>query len=135
MTTANARNWILGFGIALTTAAFWGILPIALKVALGRNSPLAMRNPMFAIVMWNEVDTTAERNGASPVRGIEWAFSTRGRFSPLAINLGIRTVAIAPQTLRFIEPIRQLAIVDGSNQGLQLYDLQTLAAVRREPYL
>ena len=107
----------------------------ALKVALGRNSPLTMRNPMFAIVMWNEVDTTADRNGASPVRGIEWAFSTRGRYSPLAINLGVRTVAIAPQTLRFIEPLRQLAVVDASNQGLQLYDLMTLAAVRREPYL
>ena len=30
----NFRNWKLGFGLALTTAAFWGILPIALKVAL-----------------------------------------------------------------------------------------------------
>jgi len=30
----RARNWKLGFGLALTTAAFWGVLPIALKVAL-----------------------------------------------------------------------------------------------------
>src|SRR5215510_1764302 len=30
----NSRNWKLGLGLALTTAAFWGILPIALKVAL-----------------------------------------------------------------------------------------------------
>jgi len=30
----NSRNWKLGFGLALTTAVFWGILPIALKVAL-----------------------------------------------------------------------------------------------------
>jgi len=30
----NTRNWKLGLGLALTTAAFWGILPIVLKVAL-----------------------------------------------------------------------------------------------------
>src|SRR5262245_43751814 len=30
----NARHWKLGFGLALTTAALWGVLPIALKVAL-----------------------------------------------------------------------------------------------------
>jgi drug/metabolite transporter (DMT)-like permease len=27
-------SWMLGFGLALTTAALWGVLPIALKVAL-----------------------------------------------------------------------------------------------------
>src|SRR5678809_1173269 len=31
---ANLRNWKLGFILALTTATFWGLLPIALKVAL-----------------------------------------------------------------------------------------------------
>lgn len=30
----NPRNWKLGFGLALTTAVMWGVLPIALKVAL-----------------------------------------------------------------------------------------------------
>jgi drug/metabolite transporter (DMT)-like permease len=30
----NLRNWKLGFALAFTTAVFWGILPIALKVAL-----------------------------------------------------------------------------------------------------
>jgi drug/metabolite transporter (DMT)-like permease len=30
----DARHWKLGFGLALTTAALWGFLPIALKVAL-----------------------------------------------------------------------------------------------------
>ena len=30
----NPRNWKLGFTLALTTAMLWGVLPIALKVAL-----------------------------------------------------------------------------------------------------
>src|SRR6188768_2284890 len=30
----RSRNWKLGFGLALTAAVLWGILPIALKVAL-----------------------------------------------------------------------------------------------------
>ena len=30
----NLRNWKLGFVLALITATFWGLLPIALKVAL-----------------------------------------------------------------------------------------------------
>jgi drug/metabolite transporter (DMT)-like permease len=34
MQQKNSRNWKLGLGLALTTAAFWGVLPIALKVAL-----------------------------------------------------------------------------------------------------
>lgn len=30
----STRNWKLGFGLALTTAMLWGLLPMALKVAL-----------------------------------------------------------------------------------------------------
>jgi drug/metabolite transporter (DMT)-like permease len=30
----HLRNWKLGFSLAITTAALWGLLPIALKVAL-----------------------------------------------------------------------------------------------------
>ena len=103
----------------------------ALKAFLSRTSPLAFRNPMFSVLMWNETD--AARGDSPPERDFEWAFAVRGQYSPLAVNLGARTVAVSPQTLKFIEPLRQLAVVDASNQGLQLFDLRTLTAVR-EPY-
>jgi hypothetical protein len=109
----------------------------ALKAFVQRNSALAMRNPMFSIVMWNAFNidaATGKLSDATPLRDVQWSFSTRGQFTPYLISLGTRTVAISPQSLRFIEPLRQIAVVDASNQGLQLFDLRTLAAVR-EPYL
>ena len=32
--TGGSANWRLGFTLSLTTAALWGLLPIALKVVL-----------------------------------------------------------------------------------------------------
>jgi len=44
----NTRNWKLGLGLALTTAAFWGVLPIALKVALTELDPWTITWCRFA---------------------------------------------------------------------------------------
>jgi hypothetical protein len=104
----------------------------ALRAFLDRDSPLALRTPMFALVMWNALD--ADQTGAPPARDLQWAFQTRGQFAPLIINLASGTSSVAPQTLRFIDSVQQLAVVDASLQGLQLFDLRTLAAVR-DPYL
>lgn len=104
----------------------------ALRAFLERNSSLALRTPMFSVVMWNALD--ADNAATAPARDIQWAFQTRGQFSPLLINLGNRTTSVAPQFLRYIDSVRQIAVVDASLQGLQLFDLRTLAAVR-EPYL
>jgi hypothetical protein len=100
-----------------------------------RNSPLAMRNPMFAFLMWNgsTVDATGKFVDATPTRDLIWKFTARGQFAPLTINLATTTTALSPQSMLFIDSLQQLAIVDGSSQGLILIDLNTVAAAHT-PY-
>jgi hypothetical protein len=56
-----------------------------------------------------------------------WRFTTRGSLSPLIINIttttASSTTAVSPQSMRFIGSLGQLAVVDGSAQGLVLIDL------------
>ncbi len=82
-----------------------------------RNSVLALRNPMFAFAMWGI---------PVQIRDSVWKFSTRGQFAPLAVNIGSGTTAVSPQSMRFIDSLGQLAVVDGSAQGLVLIDLNTV---------
>ncbi|MEO6418045.1 MAG: hypothetical protein ABIP39_01460, partial [Polyangiaceae bacterium] len=101
-----------------------------------RNSVLAMRNPMFAFLMWN--GTTVGTDGktlvdATPARDLIWRFTTSGEFSALAINLAATTNQLSPQSMFFIDSFQQLAVIDGSSQGLILIDLNTFAAAHA-PY-
>ena len=101
-----------------------------------RNSVLALRNPMFAFLIWNGVRIDPKTNrpvDATPPRDVVWRFTTRGQFTPLAINLAATTTALSPQSMLFIPSLQQLAIVDGSSQGLILIDLSTVAAAHA-PY-
>lgn len=107
----------------------------ALTALLGRNSPLAMRNPMFSVVMWNALDSVGAAGvDVPPARDLEWLVQARGQFVPLTIPLAGRTTSIAPQVLRYLGSIRQIAVVDGSLQGLEVFDLRTLTAAH-DPYL
>ena len=84
---------------------------------------------MLSLLIWNGQDmtsTTAPCSDRPPVRDMAWTFSTRGQFSPLAINLAATTSGLSPQSMRFIDSLGQLAIIDGSSQGLILIDLDTL---------
>lgn len=97
-----------------------------------RNSPLAMRNPMFSYVVWG---------GCGPPNGygdhtltgrdLAWRFSINGSFSPQTLSLTTATTgtSVSPQSMRFIPSFGQLAVVDGEAQGLVLIDLNLVAAV------
>jgi drug/metabolite transporter (DMT)-like permease len=47
----GSTNWRLGFTLSLTTAALWGLLPIALKVVLEAMDPLTIVWWRFAVAM------------------------------------------------------------------------------------
>lgn len=95
--------------------------------AVGRNSPLAMRNPMFDFFI------AAGQSGASPVRDTQYTFSTRGQFSTLGVSIGGSSISVNPQSMRYIESLGQLGVVDGASQGLVLIDLRSVT-VARAPY-
>jgi hypothetical protein len=101
----------------------------AAVAGISRNSPLAMRNPMFSFSM---------SSGAAPVmtdgilfhttnqRDQQWTFSTGGSYAPQSTALYQSNTSASPQSMRFIESLGQVAIVDGASQGLMLVSLQTL---------
>jgi hypothetical protein len=122
----NAR----AFEVQSPPAACAGMPPQGMVAALGRDSPFAMRNPMFSFVMWNGCGRTVARTP----RDAQWRFSLRGGFTPITVPLGgPNSVPVAPQSMLYIQPFGQMAIVDGAQQGLVLIDLNTLAQAHN-PY-
>jgi hypothetical protein len=97
-----------------------------------RNSILAMRNPMFSYVTWSGCSTapidTALGQHTFTARDLSWHFSVRGGFSPVTMSLtGGANTTVSPQSMLFIDPLGQIAVVDGSLQGLVIFDLNSLA--------
>jgi hypothetical protein len=93
-----------------------------------RNSAVSLRNPMFSFWMVNGL-----ASATTPVRDTVFTFRTRGQFTPLTVNVGGGTISVNPQSMRFIETLGQIAVVDAASQGLVLIDLGGVA-VARAPY-
>jgi hypothetical protein len=93
-----------------------------------RDSPLAMRNPMFSYVMWSGCGQLPGYDHTLNQRDEVWKFSVRGGFSPITVSIAQgATTAVSPQSMRFIASLGQLAVVDGEAQGLVLIDLNTIS--------
>ena len=71
---------------------------------------------------------------AIPPRDDVWKFSTRGQFTPLTINIASSSTAVSPQSMFFVAPMGQMAVVDGSSQGLIMIDLNALAEAHAPYY-
>lgn len=112
--------------------------------SITRDSVLAFRNPMFSFLVWNgqRVVSATDSSGTTtqvcqdnpPARDTVWTFSTRGSFQPQQLNLAGTSAGLSPQSMRFIDSLGQLAIVDGSSQGLVLIDLNTLGEAHTPYY-
>jgi hypothetical protein len=91
-----------------------------------------MRNPMFSDVMWSGCAPAGGFGDHTlSTRDLTWKFSMRGSFSPLTVSLVVQgtTNAVSPQSMRFIAPFGQMAVVDAEAQGLVLIDLNIVAVV------
>lgn len=113
-----------------------------------RDSPLAMRNPIFAYFVqhpWgadpNVASGTADAGGAAqvvsrPARDFMWQFALKGELFPLTVNLAATNSSVSPQSMLFIPSLGQIAIVDGSQagQGLILIDLNSVAVTGNTYY-
>jgi hypothetical protein len=104
---------------------------------IDRSSALAMRNPMFSFVMWGGCGPAPTDGGfldptgthTASARDQRWQFSLRGGFTPEAIALqGTSAAPVSPQSMLYVAPFAQLAVVDGAQngQGLVLIDVNTL---------
>ena len=99
-----------------------------------RDSPLALRNPEFSFfIQQGKVPNTNVITDATPDRDEIFRFQTRGSFAPLVVNIAATTTQVIPQSMRFIDSLGQLAIVDGASQGLVLIDLASVT-LAHAPY-
>ncbi len=105
----------------------------AMKSLPDRNSPLAMRNPMFAYLIWDGIDRQ-NKIDFLPARDMQWQFAMSGQFTPYTVDYaGSTSAAVSPQSMRFLDSFQRIAIVDGSAAGLVLIDLNNIA-VNGGPY-
>lgn len=104
-------------------------------IAPYRDSALALRNPAFSFFMQNgyRIVPGGARQDVVPPRDTAFRFQARGAFTPLLINLASSTTSVNPQSMRYIETLGQIAVVDGASQGLVLIDLASVA-IARAPY-
>jgi hypothetical protein len=92
-----------------------------------RNDPRAMRNPMFSFAMKAACGKVANGAHTLTARDLQWRFSVRGGFDPLSLSITQgANVAVSPRSMFFIEPLSRLAVIDGEQQGLVVFDLYTL---------
>ncbi len=144
--SCNARDALLNSrapGLSQVAANGASVIPSLLDTKnspIGRNDPAAMRNPMFSFYIVNGYLKNAPAQAPTPaftdllpLRDAQWRFTTRGQFQPLFVNLASTTTAVSPQSMRFIDSLGQVAIVDGESQGLMLVDLNVLA-LSHSPY-
>jgi hypothetical protein len=94
---------------------------------IGRNSPLGIRNPMM------DFSILGAASGENPVRDTQYVFSTAGQFRALSVAIAGTSTSVNPQSMRYVEALGQVAVVDGASQGLVLIDLRAVT-VARAPY-
>ena len=93
--------------------------------AVKDGAPGAFINPMFRFAV---VDPPAP---LTPVLGQQFRFITQGAFKPVLMNLSSDgSTLIQPVGMTFVSPTGQLAVTDGSINGLLLVDLSSSAVSR-----
>jgi hypothetical protein len=99
------------------------IRPAPPDAPVAADDPRAFRNPMFRLAIAN--------GDIPPERDMQFRFVTQGSFEPLFINLAAGTADLQPQAIRFIPSTGEMAITDGSLEGLILVHPGTLDVSRR----
>lgn len=74
---------------------------------------------------------TERRCLVPPQRDMQYRFASQGAFVPLVINLSTSTADIQPQSMRFVPTTGELAVTDGSLEGLLLISISSLDVNRQ----
>jgi hypothetical protein len=122
--------------VLMNARAIEAIAPAMAKTpVIDPNSAFAMRNPsLYAAFLGGPPPNVGAPNQlvfTNTPRDLTYKVTARGHFSPQTIALSSSTVAVSPQSMRYIEPLGQMAIIDGSSLGLVLVDLNTLVVAKQ----
>lgn len=110
-----------------------------------RDGALVMRNPMFSVRIDDGyvVDPSLQNGTArvppgarpiAPTRDTVYVFGTRGAFTPFSLNVGQTTTSVNLQSIRYVDALGQVAVVDAASQGLVLIDLDNTTIAAGSPY-
>lgn len=88
------------------------------------GSPLAFRNPFFRFAITAPAETVIPRDHA-------FKFTTQGQFIALFASLTEETDNVLPQTLTYVPGTGELAVADGSLEGLLLVSTRTMQLERQ----
>ncbi len=124
---------LLNARVTETAVALPGGFP---AVAPGRNSPFALRNPMFSFYLSAPVVTgnDAATLFSVSVRDDAWQFTTRGQYGAEGVSLVGTNGSVVPQSSMFIPSLGAVGVVDGSANGLFIIDLNTLSIADGSPF-
>jgi hypothetical protein len=95
--------------------------PTSIEDAVSDTSPFAFQNPFFRFAI---------QAGGSR-RDMQFAFDTLGGFRTLAVSLVTTDPNVQPQAVRLLEPTGEIAVTDGSLEGLTLVGIGSLAVTRQ----
>jgi hypothetical protein len=85
------------------------------------DGPATFRNPIMQF--WIQPGAQGHTLGD---RDMTFSFTSNGGFLPLLVNLGASSSYVQPQSAIYVSQLGQLAVVDGSVQGLMMVDLNGL---------
>ncbi|UQA56019.1 hypothetical protein [Polyangium aurulentum] len=88
------------------------------------GDPRAFINPFFRFAINDALNE-------EPRRGMLFQFATQGSFKPLVVNLAASTTEIQPQAISFLPSTGELAITDGSLEGLIMLSAGSLNITRQ----
>lgn len=74
------------------------------------------------------------RGGLPSTRGMTFNWQTSGGFAPLSMSLAAQSSSVNPQSMTYLPEVGYLAVVDGANLGLSLFDLNSLGVVAPSPF-
>jgi hypothetical protein len=63
-----------------------------------------------------------------------FTWQTTGGFTPLIMSMGQLSASVSPQSIQYLGPLEDLAVVDGTNLGLTLFSLDTFSVVKPSPF-
>jgi hypothetical protein len=108
-------------------------IAVGADVQIDRNSVLALRNPFFSYVTWMGCSPPGSPfDHTVTLRDDAWHFQVGGGFSPLTISLTSNAILdVSPQSMRYIQPLGWMAVIDAQSQGLELIDLNNPTVVAR----
>ncbi|AUX42179.1 hypothetical protein SOCE26_036060 [Sorangium cellulosum] len=89
------------------------------------GAPGAFINPMFRFAI------TGGPRDLGSMQDMQFRFATQGAFSPIVLELADRVEELQPQSIRYIPATGELAIADGSLEGLFLLSSTSVGVARQ----